>query len=46
VDKHVKGAQFQLLDKVVILGAKALFPNITRDIRNFVACSMGTKLDA
>lgn len=46
VDEHVKGAQFQNLNKVVILGAKELFPNIEKDIKNYVACSMGTTLEA
>jgi hypothetical protein len=41
----VSGAQFQNLDKVVILGASSLFPNISEEIGNYVACSFGIKLD-
>lgn len=45
VSAEVTGAQFQNLDKVVILGASSLFPNISSDIKNYVACSFGIKLD-
>jgi len=41
----VSDAQFQNLDKVVILGASSVIPNISADIGNYVACSFGIKLD-
>jgi len=41
----VDGAQFQLLDKIIILGASSLYPNITEDIGNYTACSLGIKLE-
>jgi len=45
VSTEVSGAQFQNLDKVVILGASSVIPGIKDDISHYTACSFGIKLD-
>lgn len=44
VSKKLGDAKFHLLDKVYILGASSLIPNINKEtIKDYTACSFGLK---